>query len=118
MSGIFRRKQIFSAQPVNNVPTYSVPSIIGDGLLFTVPVGYMLEFIIVKETNSGTVTIQIGTSGGDSDIVPGTVIAADSTTVFDIGVMFDASQQIFISDTGGGWGTAEIDVYVLTRRVI
>lgn len=89
-----------------------------DGALFTLPKGYTIEFFNIEETAGGTMTIQIGTTAGGNDIVGGYPISASTvhTATVDYTHSNSAVQIIYISDTGGGWGTASLDITAVLRK--
>lgn len=118
----YTKKRLF----VRNIDTASLgilkPTITGvlaDGLLFSVPAGYTIEYFVFNETAGGTVTVKVGTvAGGDSIIWNQLIGASAPTTVtVDYTHSITASQNIFIAHTGAGWGTAVLDIYIVLQKV-
>ena len=93
--------------------------VLGDGALFSIPKGYMLGSLIVNEQNGGSVELNFGSAAGTSDVYQGLVVSPNSLQTITVNNTFalDAAQTIYVSDTGGGWGTAKVDVYGLIFKI-
>jgi hypothetical protein len=118
MSGVFFKKRIFTVNAVTgSTMNISATDIDSDGLITTIPPGYMLEFLVFSETGGAGVTIDIGTTAGDDDIISAYVIGANELVTQSIGMVFSttATQQIFIHSAA--WTTAELDIYILLRQL-
>lgn len=118
MHDIFFRKRIFSVRSSNGAATnVEVLGTDSDGLITTIPAGYMLEFIVFSEVGGAGVTIDVGTTAGDDDVISSYVIGANEVLTQSLGIVFSttATQQIFIHSAA--WTTSELDIYVLLRKL-
>ncbi len=107
MPGIFFKKKIFSVRASNgsaiNVET---PDVDSNSLITTIPAGYMLEFIIFHETVGDAITIDIGTTAGDDDILSAYTVGASEIRTQSIGTVFSTTttQSIYVSSAA--WQTS------------
>jgi hypothetical protein len=121
MNETFFKKRIFTVNAVNGYTmNISTTDIDANGLITTIPPGYMLEFLVFSETSTapGTaVTINIGTTAGDDDILSAYAIGANELITMSIGTIFSmtATQQIYVSSSA--WTTAILDIYILLRKI-
>jgi hypothetical protein len=121
MNETFFKKRIFTVNAVNgSTMNISTTDIDANGLITTIPPGYMLEFLVFSETSTapGTaVTINIGTTAGDDDILSAYAIGANELITMSIGTIFSmtATQQIYVSSSA--WTTAILDIYILLRKI-
>ena len=113
--------------PTNYVSHYRVDSITDD-LTITdlVPAGFEISSIIFEETAGNTITsLQIGTSGGGDEIVNTLTISASTLgRVPDVryastGMILSKTTHttVYITDTGGGWNSASINLRFIFGRV-
>lgn len=118
MTDIFFKKRIFSVRATDGTsPNVSVSDIDSDSIITTIPAGYMLEFLVFSETGGAGITIDVGTTAGDDDIISSYVIGANDVLTQSLGIVFSTSttQQIYVSS--GAWTTAVLDIYVLLRKL-
>jgi len=94
-------------------------TITGDSQLEDLPKGYMIEYVLIEETNGGTVTIKLGTTAGGTDIIASQAVSASGFTSVDVVFVnsLTSATNLFIQDTGGGWGTASINVRVIMKKI-
>lgn len=115
---IFFKKRIFSVRASNGAATnIEVLGADSDGLITTIPAGYMLEFLVFSETGGAAVTIDVGTTAGDDDIISSYAIGSNDVLTQSLGIVFSttSTQQIFIHSAA--WTTAELDIYILLRKL-
>jgi hypothetical protein len=117
MNGILFKKRIFTAHTSASNMEVFVPDIDSNGLIVTIPAGYMLEFIVFDETGGSDVTVDIGTTAGDDDIIADYLIESGETDTLSINTVYSMSstQTIYISSSS--WGTSSLDIYVLMRKI-
>jgi hypothetical protein len=93
-----------------------------DTQLGDVPAKYMLQYIVFEETAGNAATIDLGTTGGASDIFVNQVIAASTITTVTIEETFSltAATELYLNDNDAGsdWNSASVDVYVVLKKVI
>ena len=84
---------------------------------FTIPLGFKIDSLIIKNNTANAVTINIGTTTGGTDVLNGLVVGAN--------VVIDATLLIlFFSTTAGttlyfesdNWNSANLDFKVLIKR--
>lgn len=114
----FNKKIIFTSRSsggsgINMLAT----DITSNGLLATIPDGCIIDHIVFNETSGASVTVDIGTTAGDDDVLAAEVCPASETHIATLGTIFSVSstQQIFISSAA--WTTASLDVYILLRKI-
>jgi hypothetical protein len=118
----FTKKRLFErnvSSALLGTLTKEVGAVVADGLLYTIPAGYTIEYFVFNETAGGTVTIQVGTSAGGNNIIWNQALTASKPTTITVDYTHSLStnQAIYISDTGAGWGTASVDVYIVLQKV-
>lgn len=118
MNDIFYKKRIFSVRASNgNSVNVEVPDIDSDSLITTIPAGYMLEFLVLHETTGADVTIDIGTTAGDDDLISSLTVSGSGFSTQSLGSVFSltSTQQIYISSSA--WGTSSLDIFALLRKI-
>lgn len=117
---ILQKNRIFTSNQIGSIiPSVETNNVVADGSIGTIPAGFMLQGIIISEINGGVVEINIGTVAGGNDIINAYAIGAGTLTTLNINTTYSltAAQQIFISDTGAGWGTSKLNVILLLRAI-
>lgn len=113
------KKRLFekNVESETSTPVVSSSSNTGDGTLFEIPKGYMLELIVFAETGGSDVTVDVGTTNGGNEVFPAVTVSANGTQVVQINDLYSltAAQSIYISSAA--WGTSSLNVYGLTRKV-
>ncbi len=86
-----------------------------------IPAGYVLKYMIFKETAGNEAILDLGTSDGNNDIFTGATITASDITIIDIQKMFstDTAQTLDLNDDqiGSSWNSASIDITLIMERI-
>jgi hypothetical protein len=101
------------------IPSIPVSGILTGGLVYTIPTGYMLANIIVKESGGTPISIRFGTSAGTDDIAFDQTMNAslyNSITLNKEPVA--GGYNLYITKTGGGAFTPSVlTFYLLLTKV-
>lgn len=121
--GLFIKSRIFTNKVTSSSGgVITVSTVTGDGLLATIPAGYVLEFILGIETGGVAIDLRFGTSAGGSQIDPGTTFNASQATTIQLNyittAMLTNPQAIYVSDTGAGWGASSMNFTIFLRKAV
>lgn len=118
---MIRQNRLFEKNAVSGgSAVVPATTIVADGLIGSVPTGWMLEMIVVIET-SGTLDMDIalGTTAGGTEISPSELIVKGDNNV--IGYNYAKKMAIepfsVYLTNAVVWTTEVLDVYLLLRKI-
>jgi uncharacterized protein (TIGR02145 family) len=88
-----------------------------------IPAGYMLEYVIIKNTSvTDTISLDLGTSAGTGNVFLGTLLPANSFTTISIGKVFSltGATSLYLNDDAWGgsyWKGATINAKIVYRKI-
>lgn len=84
-----------------------------------VPAGYELERVIFLNSTANTCTLRLGTSAGGTEAIASISIGASGYTTALCNKPFSltAATTLYLSDTGGGWGSCSLTAVLFFRRI-
>ena len=120
MSNIFVKPKIFTLSSSSSGAPAPIPvaGVVGNGLLYAVPAGYMVEMVSFAETAGHDVSIDLGTTVAGSEIVSTLDITANGVMNYTCTYNKDTTYgtfNLYISSLA--WGGASLDVYIILRKV-
>ena len=90
----------------------------GNQLLGTVPNGYELDQVVAVETGGDAVVINLGITSGGAEISPTENVVASASNVFVYHYTKDSSLGSFpVYISSADWGTSNLNVYLLLRKI-
>jgi hypothetical protein len=95
-----------------------ISGVSADGLLATVPAGYMLEMIVAQPIGGvADITLDVGTTNAGSELLPGgTIVMAQANSFqFNHAAPGNVAFDVYVSSPD--WGLGTVTFYLILRKV-
>jgi hypothetical protein len=89
-----------------------------DGVASNIKATFMIDEILIINTTANSVTVNVGSSSGGTQVVNALVVGANTTVVATLGTRYfsnTSGQNLFISS--GSWNSANVTISVTVKKI-